>query len=141
MLFLLAWPEIDTLEDRDIDRELFDHKACMPQGEPTNRTNPMKMFSVQTPRHGCENVMLSPELVEAAPALLEHDPLDLILGERSKACETYLRHISLDQSYCALCSEEFWGGGKYAIDHGHYANLSLTSQGHVNIFSHPKEYM
>ena len=42
MLFPLVWMETYTPEDRENDRELPDHEACMPHDEPTYKTNPMK---------------------------------------------------------------------------------------------------
>ena len=44
MLFQLAWTEIDIPEDRDVDRRLSDHQACMPQGEAVKQVRPMKML-------------------------------------------------------------------------------------------------
>ena len=82
MLFPLVGTETDITEDRNDNRELPDHKACMPQGENHRESKSNEKVGVQLPGHGCENVKLHPGLVEISLTLSEHDPLNPLLGEK-----------------------------------------------------------
>ena len=110
-MFPLAWTDTYVPEEKDNDRGLPGHQACIPQGEAVkNESN--ENVVVKPLGHICENITLHPGLVERAPTLLGHDPLNLVLrGKKPKACITYLRKYFLIIVIVASV-EKILGGGR-----------------------------
>ena len=88
MLFLLAWTETEISEDRNDDRGLPDHQACVPQGEAVKtKMESNEDIDGQPQGCGCDNATLHPGLVEIAPILSEHNPQNLVQRGKTKSLQ------------------------------------------------------